>query len=148
MENYELNIYEPLQYNPLTGCFLKNHIPFNKGISMKKWMDGRKIKRVVKCLEIGRVKGNERLAGLNRKQIVGIKDGVLQAFRDAGAAEKYVRSLGIRINRRNINKVCNGTISTFTFGKYTYSYVRKRAGGYRWYFASDVENYKDLINAK
>lgn len=134
MENFELEIYEPLQNNPITGCFLKNHVPFNKGIAMKDWMDGRKIKKVMKCLEIGRVKGNATMAGANKKQIIGIKDGKLIAFNCAANAETALRAKGIKVNRRNINKVCNGDDKH-----------RKHAGGYRWFFANEVDKYKDLV---
>jgi hypothetical protein len=134
MENYELNIYEPLQYNPVNGRFLSNHIPFNKGIPMKDWMDGRKIKRVVKCLEIGRKLGNKHLPEFNRKRIVGIKDGKLIAFNCAANAETALTAKGIKVSQRNINKVCGGK------NKY-----RRRAGGYFWFFAENVEKYKDLL---
>ena len=49
MENYELYI-PPVLINPVNGRFRKGHIPFNKGIPMREWMDGRKIRRVKKYL--------------------------------------------------------------------------------------------------
>ena len=143
MENFELNISIPPKRK--NNWFPKGNIPFNKDIPMKDWMDGRKIKKVIKCLKLGRIKGNERLACANRKMIVGIKDGKLIAFRSALDAEKYIRCLGIKISRRNINSVCNGKVGKFKFGKYEYNYIRRKAGGYRWFFASDVEKYKDLV---
>jgi hypothetical protein len=131
-ENFELNIAEPpkRQHN----YFPIGHVPFNKGIPMVDWMDGRKIRKVMKCLELGRIKGHPELHRSNRKQIVGIKDGILKAFRDAGTAERYIRSLGIKVNRRNINKVCHGD-----------DIHRKKAGGYQWFFSNEVESYKNLL---
>jgi len=109
---------------------------------MREWMDGRKIKKVLKCLELGRKSGNHDLAGSNRKEIVGIKDGKLIAFRSAVDAEKILRNKGVRISARNINNVCNEKLQTF--GKY--QYVRKRAGGYQWFFSVKIEKYKHLVN--
>ena len=140
MENYELHIADPpVRKN---GCFQKGHIPFNRNIPMKKWMDGRKIKKVLKCLELGRKSGNQDLAGSNKKEIVGIKDGKLTAFKSAVDAEKILRAKGVRISARNINCVCNEKLQTF--GKY--QYVRKRAGGYQWFFSVKIEKYKHLVN--
>lgn len=134
MENYELYIENPPQYSRLTGRFIKGHIPFNKGLQMKEWMDGRKIKRVLKYLEIGRRQGNHDLPGTNRKMIVGIKDGKLIPFNSATEAGKILKAKGIRINKRNISKVCQGK------DKY-----RQRSGGYYWFYADQPEKYKDLI---
>ena len=145
MENYELYIGNPLQYNPLNGQFLKDHTPFNKGIPMSKWMDGRKIKKVLKCLEIGRVKGNKTLAGHNRIPIVGIKDGKLTGYNSAVETAKILKAKGIKVNRRNICSVCHGKKIKCKFGKYEYNYIRRKAGDYQWFFASDVEKYKDLL---
>jgi len=145
MENFELFIDTSPKINFLNGQFLKGHKPFNKGIPMNEWMDGRKIKKVIKCLEIGRVKGNERLAGSNRKQIVGIKEGKLIAFDSALTAEKILKAKGIKISRRNISHVCHGKMIKTKFGKYEYSYIRRKAGGFQWFFSDDVEKYKDLL---
>jgi hypothetical protein len=139
MENYELNIETPPKR--LHNWFPKGHIPFNKGVPMKDWMDGRKIKKVMKCLEIGRTKGNEQLAGHNRIPIVGIKDGKLTGFKSAVDAAKILKAKGIKVNSRNISNVCNEKMNSGYKGKY---YIRKRAGGYLWYFADQVEKYKDF----
>jgi len=144
MENYELYIEKQPQYNRLTGCFIKGHMPFNKGIPQELWMDGRKIKRVRKYLELGRIKGNSTMAGHNRKQIVGIKDGILIAYKSSVDAERILRGKGIRINARNINSVCNE--KKCKVGKY--NYIRRYAGGYRWFFAENTEKYKMLINSR
>jgi hypothetical protein len=130
MENYELYI-EPIRINVINGQFRKGHIPWNKGKKWYEWMDGRKQKRVLKYLEIGRKLGNKQLAGNNKIEVIGIKNGQLLSYKSATDAEKVFKFVGIKVNKRNINKVCHG--------------LRKRAGGYQWFFASDVEKYKNLI---
>jgi hypothetical protein len=141
MENYELKIDTSPRINRINGQFLKNHKPFNKGVPMVKWMDGRKIKKVKKYLEIGRKAGNPDLPGANRIAIVGIKNGKLFPFSCAAAAEKCLKAKGIEVNQRNIRAVClakpvnnNGTL-----------YIRKNAGGFQWFFADQPEKYKDFI---
>jgi len=142
MENYELYIPAPPKYNVINGQFLKGHIPFNKGIPIEQWMDGRKIRKVKKYLELGRVKGNKTMAGSNRKKVISIKDGILTAYSSMTEAEKILRQRGIKICARNISSVCCS--KRINVGKY--SYIRKRAGGYQWFFADDIEKYKNLIN--
>ena len=141
MENFELYIDASPKINYLNGQFLKGHKPFNKGIPMSEWMDGRKKRKVLKCLEIGRKLGNKNLPGLNRKQIVGIKEGKLIPFDSASTAAKILKSKGVKINSRNICSVCNEKVQRF--GKY--QYIRKRAGGYQWFFADDINKYKMLM---
>lgn len=143
MENYELNISAPPKRK--NNWFQKGNIPFNKGIPQNQWMDGRKIKRVKKYLELGRKKGNIGLADHNRIPIVGIKNGKLYSFESSVTAARILKAKGIKINARNIRTVCAGTINKFKFGKYEYNYIRRRAGGFQWFFASDVEKYKNLI---
>jgi hypothetical protein len=133
MENFELYI-PPVFINPLNGQFMSGHKPFNKGIPMKNWMDGKKIKKVKKYLKLARIKGNETMPGANRKKIVAIKDGRLIAYNSAVEAEKILRQKGIKISHRNINKVCHGDDKH-----------RKRAGGYFWHFADNINEYKDLL---
>lgn len=140
MENYELIITAPPKRK--NGHFPKGHIPFNKGIPMDEWMDGRKKRRVLKYLEIGRKRGNPSLPGNNRKAIVGIKDGKLFPFPGITDAARILRTKGIKISARNINSVCAG--KTVKVGKY--SYVRKKAGGFRWFYANDIEKYSKLLN--
>ena len=141
MEAPELYI-EPILINPANGQFRKNHIPFNKGKKMINWMDGRKIRKVKKYLEIGRINGNPNLPGHNKKPIVGIKDGKLIAFSCAGAAERFLKAKGIRVNRRNINIVCHHKMVKGYKGNY---YGRERAGGYRWFFESDIDKWAKYI---
>jgi hypothetical protein len=143
LENYELNIEaSPIRRN---NWFPKGHRPFNKGIPQKEWMDGRKIKKVKKYLEIGRKQGNHNLAGSNKIPIVGIKDGKLIAFNSANDAGRILKGKGIKVNARNINTICHQKERIFKSGKYYYKYIRKNAGGYRWFFADEVEKYKDLL---
>lgn len=139
MENFELEILAPPKREH--NWFPIGHVPFNKGLKWTDYMDMRKAKRIKKNLEIGRHLGNKHLPGANRKQIVGIKDGQLIAFDSAVTAAKILKSKGVKINQRNINSVCNQKIEKI--GKYFYT--RKRAGSYQWFFADDIESYKDLI---
>ena len=125
MENYELYI-PPVLINPVNGRFRKGHIPFNKGIPMREWMDRRKISRVKKNLKLGRIKGNVMMAGSNRKKVIAIKGEKLIAYRSAEDAAKILRQKGIRINARNINSACHKK--------------RKKAGNYEWFFENDLNN--------
>lgn len=144
MESYELYI-DPPKVNPVNGRFLPGHKPFNKGKKWIDYMDMRKSKRVKKNLEIRRKMGNKKLAGANRIPIVGIKEGKLIAYKSSIEAAKILRAQGIKINARNIRYVCAGTINKSKFGKYEYNYIRKRAGGYQWFYADDTEKYRDLL---
>jgi len=137
MENYELNINAPPKR--INNWFSKGHVPFNKGKKWTEWMDGRKQKKVKKCLKLGR--GNYNLPGANRRAVVAIKDGKLVAYRSATDAAAILKARGVKINRRNICAVCHG--EKFTNGKY--SYVRKKAGGYTWHFADDTQKYNHLV---
>ena len=120
------------------GRFRKGHIPFNKGRPMVEWMpDEEKRKRVIECLKLGRKKGNKNLPGNNRIPIVGIKEGKITFFRSASEAAKILKAKGIRINERNIRCVCNEETKN--------GYIRRHAGGYRWFNEKDYEKWKDLI---
>lgn len=140
MENYELNISAPPKKK--SGRFQKGNIPFNKGVPMTEWMDGRKIRKVMKYLEIGRKLGNPALPGLNRRSVVGIKDGKLFPFKSIEEAARILKSKGVKVCARNIGATCAG--KTMYNGKY--SYVRKKAGGFRWFYADEVEKYQSLLN--
>jgi len=140
MENYELIIDAPPRRK--NGCFPKGHKPFNKGVPMDKWMDGRKKRRILKYLEIGRKMGNPSMAGWNKKAVVGIKDGKLFPFNSISEAGRMLKSKGIKVCARNISSVC--MCKAVKNGKY--SYVRKKAGGFRWFYADEVEEYQSLLN--
>ncbi len=142
MKNYILYTPEPPQRR-VDGTFNKGHIPFNKNKPMIEWMPEYKIKKVKKNLELGRKTGHKHLPGRNRIAIVGIKDGKLYPFRSAIDAEKILRKKGIKVSKRNIRSVCDEKANkNKRNGKY---YIRKTAGGFRWFNADDVEKYKYLI---
>lgn len=141
MENFELIIAAPPKR--ADGRFQKGHIPFNKGVSMYEWMDGRKVRKVLKYLEIGRKVGNKHLAGSNRIKVVAIKNGRLRAFSSALDAVKILRAEGIKINARNIRAACNQT----PVRNNGYWYIRKKAGGYEWFNADDYGRYKEKLTA-
>jgi hypothetical protein len=143
MENYELKIDTSPRINRLNGQFLKNHKPFNKGIPMKDWMDGRKIRKVKKFLELGRKAGNNDLPGANRIPIVGIKDGKLYPFDSAVNAAKILKAKDIKVCSRNICAVIHCTKQRNNRnGKF---YIRKRAGGFQWFFADEPIKYSHLL---
>jgi len=142
MENYELNISAPPKRR--NNWFPKGHRPFNKGVPMKDWMDGRKIKKVVKCLEIGRKRGNHDLAGSNRIPVVGIKEGKLYPFDSATNAARILKSKGVKISCRNINAIIHQKLQKNN--RVERYYIRKKAGGYQWFFADETEKYQSLLN--
>ena len=142
MENYELLLDDSPRINRLNGRFIKGHKPFNKGVPMDEWMDGRKRRKVLKYLEMGRKRGNLDLPGANRIPIVGIKDGKIYPFDSAVNAAKILKAKGIKVNQRNINSVCNEKIE-LNGGK---PYIRKKAGGFRWFFADQPEKYMMYLN--
>ena len=141
MENFELYIDTSPKFSRINGRFQKGHKPFNKGIPMTKWMDGRKIRKVKKYLELGRKQGNEALAGANKIPIVGIKDGKLYPFKSSVDAAEILKAKGVKINARNIRAVCKQTL--IRIGKY--SYTRKKAGGYMWFPADEPEKYQEYL---
>ena len=138
MQPFELYI-EPVRINPKNGQFRKGHPAWNKGKKMTEWMDGRKIKKVMKGLEIGRKGNADYLHKFNKIEIVGIKEGKLTAFESAADAERLLRAKGVKVNQRNIRAVCLGTIEKG-------GYLRLRAGGFRWFYAKDIEKYKSLLS--
>jgi hypothetical protein len=143
MENYELNIEAPPKR--FHNWFPKGHKPFNKGVPMIDWMDGRKIRKVKKYLELGRHLGNKHLPGANRIPIVGIKDGKLYPFDSAVTAARILKSKGVKVCSRNICCVIHCKLQKNNRnGRY---YVRRKAGGYQWFFADQPELYSKLIAA-
>lgn len=104
--------------NLVNGRFLKGHIPFNKGKKWSDYIDGRKKRKMLKKLSLGR-KGNPSIAGHNARQVVALKDKRLIAvYPSSNAAE---RKTGIC--SRNIRSCCYG--------------IRKHARGYEWFFEDD-----------
>jgi len=141
MECFELHIDTSPMINRANGRFLKNHVPFNKDVPMTKWMDVRKIKKVLKNLELGRPKGNTRLAGANKIAIVGIKDGKLYPFKSSVDAANILKAKGVKVSARNIRYVCREKAS-IVGGR---EYIRRHAGGLKWFIASEVEKYKEFL---
>jgi hypothetical protein len=140
MESYEL--YLPLIPNRKSGKFQKGLIPHNKGVLIEKWMSPEKIEYVKKFLELGRT-GNPNLLGLNSIPIVGVLNGKLTAYNSIASAVKILKAKGIGINERNVRDCIRAKIH---YNKSGYQYVRKRAGGYQWFLADEIEKYKYLIN--
>jgi len=139
MENYELHLDTSPRIN---GWFLKGSIPFNKGLKWSDYMDMRKAKRIKKYLALGRVKGNrDKLHEFNRIPIVGIKDGKLYPFKSSVDAANILKAKGIKINDRNIRAVCKQEKEKV--GKYMY--IRKKAGGFRWFHADRPELYQEYL---
>jgi hypothetical protein len=120
---------EKIERNPVNGRFLKGHTPFNKGKKMSEWMDGRKIKKVMKCLELGRT-GNPNIPGSNKRQVIGIRGGkIVGVYPSLDAAG---RRLGLF--SQNIRHCCRGR--------------RKRCGGITWFYESDFEKWSNFLTDK
>lgn len=111
-------LYIPPKVVSVDGRFKKGHTPHNKGKKWTDYMDGRKKRRILKNLELGRLKGNCHLAGANAKKIVGIKNGKFYVFESSEDAGRK-----LNICARNIRSVCQSK--------------RKTAGGLLWFFESD-----------
>lgn len=125
--NYgELNLQRiPQTVNPTNGQFLKGKKPFNKGVPMSEWMDGRKIKRVLKGLNRN---GRKDIGGWNKKSVVAIKDGKFMG--QFNSSQEAGKRTGIQ--SRNIRKVCNKE--------------RNKAGKMNWFFESDNSWHELLID--
>lgn len=141
MENFELNITAPPKREH--NWFPIGHVPFNKGKKWPEYMDMRKAKRIKKYLELGRKLGNKNLAGANRIPIVGIKDEKIYPFDSAPTATRILKAKGIKINARNIRAVCQGR----PVNNNGTQYVRKTAGGFRWFYADEPEKYSNFFPA-
>lgn len=116
-----------VQFRP-NGQFAKGHTPHNKGVPMKEWMDGRKMKRV---LRIGLKNLRHDIspnAGKNRKAVVSVDtEGNWKVY---SSAQKASETTGLM--RTNIGKCCR-------------KQGRERCGGLRWFFFDDDE-WTTLIN--
>lgn len=112
--------------NFVTGRFLKGNAPHNKGKKWADYIDGRKIRRMLKGLELGR-KGKRNIGGWNKRTVVAIKEGSLMGvYPSTSEAE---RKTGIC--SRNIRSCCSGK--------------RKHAGDYQWFWEND-NKWCNLIN--
>lgn len=92
---------------------------------MIEWMDGRKIKRVLKGLQ--RI-GRKDIGGQNKRKVIGIRDGKIVCLFESSRAE--MRYTGI--SDRNIRHCCEGR--------------RKRAGGIHWFFESDFQRWNKILS--
>lgn len=121
MSSYELNLGpEPLQYNPVTGRFLKGHIPHNKGRKWSEWMDGRKQRKVIR-IGSKNLKRNMNIGGWNKKAVIMLQEDGKHYYFDSSMTAG--RATGI--DSRNIRFCCNKK--------------RKHAGGCRWFWFDDPE---------
>lgn len=59
----EININPIANRNAVNGRFLKGIIPHNKGKKWSDYIDGRKKRKMLKGLELGRNQGNPKIAG-------------------------------------------------------------------------------------
>ena len=82
------------------GRFMKGNIPHNKGKKWSEWMDGRKQRKVRKCLIHT---GNPTLAGWNKRAVIAYKDGVSLWFESVTDAAKK-----LNLQRRNVQHVVQG----------------------------------------
>jgi hypothetical protein len=121
----ELKLNNFSTQNNLKGRFLKGRIPHNKGKKWNEWMDGRKQRKVLRCLNH---KGNPNLAGANARKIIGIKDNKFCFFE---SSEDAGRKLGI--TARNIRSCCHKK--------------RKTCGGFYWFF-EDSNEWIEFLKSK
>lgn len=62
---------EPVEkVNKKTGCFLKGHVPHNKGKKWSEWMDGRKQKKV-KRIALQNLRPRPEIGGWNKNNASG-----------------------------------------------------------------------------
>ena len=118
---------EPIksQYNIRNGQFNQGHIPFNKGKKWIDYMDMRKAKRIVRIGTLN-LRGRSDIGGWNKKQVVGIKNGLFTVFESATKAANIMN-----LERRNISHCCEGK--------------RKKCGDIFWFFETDYHKWKYLI---
>lgn len=122
----EINLTPFSNRNAINGRFLKGSIPHNKGKKWKDYVDGRKKRKMLKGLELGRKQGNPKIAGANAIKIVAVKDGKFWPFNSSNHAQRVTG-----IQARNIRSVCAGK--------------RKKAGGFQWFYDKDVDKWKELL---
>jgi hypothetical protein len=56
-------------------------------------------------------------------------------------AATILKAKGVKVCARNISSVCSGKSVTVN-GR---SYSRRKAGGFRWFYADEVEKYSKLV---
>lgn len=123
-----------------TGRYKKGHVPANKGKKWSEYMSETAIENVRKGwknLDLYRPKHRPDNAGRRARQVIGINpDGKLYVFPSIAIAG---RATGIA--RENIRNTC---AKKPTCKKYPNS-IRKKAGGWRWFYESD-NSWLDEIN--
>lgn len=135
--SYELYLPQaPDRCNPVTGRFMKGHIPFTKGKKWSDFMPKRSQKRSMKGwknLHKYRCCGHPN-AGRPKKQVVGIyPDGSWKVFPYTVAAAASVNG-----SRHNIARCCrlNASDKTNTDHKYM---------GVKWYYENNLQLWKTKI---
>ncbi len=123
-------------YNAVTGCFLKGHVPFNKGKKWDEWMSKSGQQKVAQCwknLEKCRHRPRPDNAARCRKKVIAIADnGRWCVFDYMGEAAERIKG-----NRENIRRCCqcnerrnkdkrNGKVNT-----------DHKYKGLRWYYETD-----------
>lgn len=133
MERHELDLKVPNKPRPAKPWqFQKGRVPHNKGVPLNKWMDGRKIKKVLGYLELHRA-GNPHFGKTikNHRAVVGIKDGKMYPFNSLEEAARKLNEKGIKCSACNIRR-------SSKYGKY-------KAGGLMWFYADEPQNWSHLV---
>lgn len=125
----QINLIQKSNINAETGRFLKGSIPHNKGKKWSEWVDGRKKRKMLRNLQLGRKNVNPKIAGANAIKIVAIKNGKFYPFESSEHAQRITG-----ITARNIRSVCAGK--------------RKKAGGFQWFYDKDINIWKHLLNTQ
>ena len=117
-------------YNPTNGRFLKGSVPHNKGRKMAEWMDGRKMKRVIRIAteNLRNASGRKRpdVSERCRKPVVGIYDG--GRFKVFASSQHAAERNGC--DRSNVSRCCRLNASHGTNTDHRYK-------GIRFYFEND-----------
>ena len=105
---------------------MKGHAPHNKGKKWHEYMDMRKAKRIIRIAKQNH-KGRADIGGHNKRQVIGIKDGVIIGVFES--ATKAAQRTGLI--RRNISHCCQGH--------------RKRCGKIMWFFEDEIDKWIEII---
>ena len=121
------------------GDFDKGHVPHNKGVHMKEWMDGRKIKKVVRIgtenLNKHRPTPGPDHAQWLCKPIVGVNpDGTWEYYKGAkDAATK------LSIGEDNVSRCCRMNAAYHVNENSGKVNTDHRYKGIRFYFENDLQ---------
>lgn len=101
---------ERFQRDPISGRFLKGHVPANKGKTWNETMGKRAQKRAAKGwknLELHRCKGGGPNSGRPKKAVIAVTDeGEFKYFSYVGAAATWCNG-----NRENVARCCRQNLS-------------------------------------